>query len=59
MKKSSIILFAIFVCFLSGCQTVRNSVLGVGYVGKGLVDDTINTYKTLDKADKWWQKNYW
>ena len=50
---------ALSFILVSGCQTVKNTAIGVGLVGKGIADDTYNTYKAIEKADKWFQKNYW
>lgn len=48
-------IFMALVC-LSGCETTKNVVLGFG---KGLIDDTTNTYQALKGADRWMQEHYW
>jgi len=49
----------IFLVSISGCQTVKNTVLGVAAVGKGLADDTYNTWQAIDRADEWFKEKYW
>ena len=57
----------IFSFFLGGCQTVKNTGLGIGSgtvstlygFGKGLADDIYNTYQAIEKADKWFREHYW
>jgi hypothetical protein len=45
--------------FLTGCQTTKNTAAGVAGIGKGVADDTVSFYKSLEKADKWWSEHYW
>jgi len=60
MRKLVFVLFTT-LCLLAvnGCQTAKNTALGVGGIAKGLADDAYNTYKAIDKADKWFQEKYW
>ncbi|MEI8349299.1 MAG: hypothetical protein WCI77_04010 [Candidatus Omnitrophota bacterium] len=46
---------AMLVC-ISGCETTKNVAFGLG---KGLVDDTVNTYNALRQADRWMTEHYW
>jgi len=67
MKRifSFFIIFVIpcVVLFLSGCQTLGGFAVGmattVGNTVGGAVKDGINTWKALEKADKWFQEHYW
>ena len=49
----------IFSFFLGGCQTVKNAASSIASIGKGLADDIYNTYKAIEKADKWFEENCW
>jgi len=56
-----------FIFAVSGCQTIKRTACGsavaVGAVvygfGRGLSEDTYNTWKTAEKADDWFRENYW
>ena len=56
-----ILLFASlsFLFVLSGCQTVKNTAVGLAGIGKGIADDTYNTYQGIKKADNWFEEHYW
>ena len=51
--------FLVFFVTVSGCQTVKNTVAGAGAIGKGLADDTYNTWQTIERADEWFKENCW
>jgi uncharacterized protein YceK len=61
------LLFVLFLISVSGCQTVKNTAAGLAVgagatacgFGKGLADDTYNTWKAVEKADNWFKENYW
>jgi predicted small secreted protein len=58
MKKMFFILLGII--FVIGCaNTLKGVGKGLGEVGKGIAEDTKNIWKTLEKADKWFQEHYW
>jgi hypothetical protein len=64
MRKAFLSLLAVsFLIFMAGCETVKNTALGIGgatyLVTKGVADDTYNTYRTLRKADRWFQERWW
>ncbi len=46
----------VFLVVVSGCQTVK---MGVGGIGKGLADDAYNTWKAIERADEWIRENCW
>ncbi|MFH1519750.1 MAG: hypothetical protein ABIE75_04170 [Candidatus Omnitrophota bacterium] len=50
------LLSLVFFISITGCQTVKNGVLGIG---KGLADDAYNTWQAVNKADEWFRENYW
>jgi hypothetical protein len=54
-------IFLISICLLSliGCKTIRNTAVGAGVITKGLVDDTYDTYKAIEEADRWFRENCW
>ncbi len=58
-----VMLVAFFVATLSGCNTVKGAATGtaaaVYLTGKGVVDDAYYGYQTAEKADTWFQENYW
>ncbi len=65
-KGISLLFLGVFLVCLSGCQTVKNAgkiVTGTGDLfygaGKEVVDTTYNSYKALERADDWMQKNLW
>ena len=61
------LLFLVFLVSINGCQTVKGTAtgvaLGVGVtaygVGKGLADDTRDTWDAIERADQWIKENYW
>jgi len=63
MRKLFVPVLLCAIVMMCGCQTVKNTATGVGMTvygfGKGVCDDTYNTYKVLDKADKSIEENYW
>ena len=61
MKKlllSSVLLSMITI--VSGCATTAYTT-GAATAGfaKGFMIDVENTWQAIDKADKWFQENYW
>ena len=57
-----LILGLIFISFLmsiSGCKTVKNTAMGLGAVGKGMVDDVYDTWQAMERADVWIKENLW
>ncbi len=61
--RKYLFLFLFFPLLLGGCQTVKNAALGTTgalySIGKGLLDDAYSTYRTIEKADKWFREHYW
>ncbi|MCK5393888.1 MAG: hypothetical protein KAI91_06075 [Candidatus Omnitrophica bacterium] len=59
----SLFVLSITIICLSGCQTLKRTVLGTGDffydTGKEVVDTTYNSYKTMERADDWMQENLW
>ncbi|GEM_PF-1541833 len=61
------LLFLIFVVGISGCQAIKGTATGVAVgvgvtacgFGKGLADDTYDTWKAIERADQWFKENYW
>jgi len=53
------LLFLVFLITVSGCQTVKNTAIGVGAIGKGLADDAHDTWQAIERADQWIKENYW
>lgn len=49
----------VFLVSISGCQTVKSTVIGVGVIGKGLADDAYNAWEAIERADEWVKENYW
>jgi hypothetical protein len=47
------------VILMCGCETTKNSLVGTALIGQGVVDDTTDTYNTLEKADDKFEKEYW
>lgn len=63
IRVLSLVFLFFAAIFTGGCTTTKRTVTGVGYTiygaGSGLVKDTTDTVSWLDKADKWFQENYW
>ena len=61
------LLFLVFVASASGCQAIKGAATGVAVgvgatacgLGKGLADDTYDTWKAIERADQWIKENYW
>lgn len=53
------LLFLVFFVTASGCQTAKNTVAGVGAIGKGLADDAYDAWQAIERADEWFKENYW
>ena len=57
------LLFLVFLIGVSGCQTVKGAATGVGVTaygfGKGLAADTRDAWEAIERADAWFEENYW
>lgn len=65
------LLFFSCLISISGCQTITKTAKGFGTgittviaaplcgFGKGVAEDAVNTWEAIDKADKWFEENYW
>ncbi|MBU2102916.1 MAG: hypothetical protein ABH865_02050 [Candidatus Omnitrophota bacterium] len=57
MKKQIIIYVTLLgIIGLCGCSTVKNVSEGLG---KGVSEDTSNTWKNLKRTDAWLKENTW
>ena len=48
-----------FLVSISGCQTVKNTTMGVCGISKGLADDAYDTWQVIERADEWIKEKYW
>ena len=58
-KLISSLVLVVCLFGLSGCQTIKNTGMGLGAVAKGIGDDAYNAWKAVERADKWVEENFW
>lgn len=58
-KKSVILALVAFVLLISGCETTKGFVDGLGAAGSSIAEGAKKDWNALQKADGWMRDNLW